>query len=266
MMKCFIALSLILCFFSATKSFALRENARRVLTKAVAGGLVDLDGINLLTVLKKIDQIEIETANTQIAGRTSAIWQPMRVIYNPTVFSAQTLIVQDVLAVHEIIGAITQSWKDDGYSHSLYIWMVANKNFFKPLLSSFVWSDPKRNKHVFEVAGGGSTTVRGGGDVREIDLKIDGLLCLKTYAESGGCLLSRLEKPVAQVTKGLLFANWYVVSETKEGRFNLHIPKDKSIQTVALVHPRTYQMILNSLEIHRAHIMIELAVIFSDWI
>ena len=221
-----------------------RESARSTLQKAMANGLYQLNAVNLARVLAAIDGVRLRRAIIKNDHRTSAVWEPNEITYNPERFERDSFYAQQILSLHEFIGATSKSWKDDSYSHALYIWMIANKKFFEPVLAQFEWPSSLR-KPVFEA--GGSTTIRGGGDARDIDLKVNTLLCVRSYLLGGSCLSQKLSSVnIKNVIKGLVFANWYVTDKAPEGEFQFHLPKDKSIQATVLIHPLTYDEILRT--------------------
>ena len=253
-----------LLFFISGHAFAVgevqqfRETARRVLSQAIKNNLHEVSGVRLQDVLNNLDKIEIKLAKTEAANRRAAIWQPMKITFNPHIYNQMPLYAQEILTVHEVTGATTSSWKDDGYAFALYIWMVANKDFFRPLLDIFVWP-PDIGRTL--LAGGGSTVVGGGGDDRDINLKINALLCIRSIL-TGGTIPESLKKAnPSKMIRGVLFINWYTLDNVPSGEIQLHIPIDKSIQPTVLLNPNDYQQMAQA---NNFISVLRLALIFDE--
>ena len=239
------------------ESKAFREPARQVLKGAIAQGLTELNGINLIQVLERLDKIQIETApQTKFVNRTSAFWQPMKITYNPIIFEEATFYVQHILTTHEVIGAVSGSWKDDSYSHAIYIFMTAYKPIFQSTLNAFKWPT-NIGKPAMEA--GGVTIVGGGGDVRDIDLKIRTLMALNLNLSGKEAITLDKSKDIPALIRAIILMNWYVSPLHQEGQFNIHAPKNKNIQPTILLHPNTYNMILKSNDRNQMLYMIQMA-------
>ena len=244
--------------FAANETEQFREAARSVLSQAIKNGLHEVSGVRLQETLNKLNKIEIRLAKTDAANRRAAIWQPMKIAFNPNIYFQMPVYAQHVLSVHEVMGATTSSWKDDGYSFALYIWMMSIKDFFQPLLNIFVWPT---ETGLTLLAAGGSSVVGGGGDDRDIDLKINALLCVRSIL-TGGTIPESLKKASpSKMIRGVLFMNWYTLDNVPSGEIQLHIPIDKSIKSTVLLNPNDYQQMAQA---NNFLAVLRLALIFDE--
>ena len=244
--------------FAGYETEQFRETARRVLNQAIKNNLHEVSGVRLKDIVHKLDKIEIKLAQTDAAHRRAAIWQPMKVTFNPNIYNQMPVYAQEVLTVHEVTGATTSSWKDDGYAFALYIWMMAYKSFFQPLHDIFQW--PHQVGQTL-LAAGGSSVVGGGGDDRDINLKINALLCIRSFLTGGNIPESFKQQSKSKMIRGVLFLNWYTLVEVPEGEMSLHIPLDKSIQPTLILNPKNYNQIVQANDFYT---ILKLALIFDE--
>jgi len=275
---------LLLCFLFSFSTHALdlseetlefRKGALLLLNGAIKTGLYEHQGLNLQAIASSVNQMPMREAITDAAGRRAAFWECNRVTINPRITKNMLPFVRDVLAVHEFASAQTCSALDDGYAFALYVWLKAYND--QLILSHFTWpastGETVLSYHLKQQGTelGGSSVVGGGGDDRDIHLKILALLCLRGTLSGKECVPrellpsdSQLKKEVLKkMIRGIMFMHWYTSNDVAEGEYSLRKlkPKVGKIQPVYVFNPKTFDRMVRNDDINT---LLQLAVAYAD--
>ncbi len=117
---------------------------------------------------------------------------------------------------------------------------------------------------ILQARSGGSTAVGGGGDYRDIRIKMEAIEILLKMAESGQSEF--MNQPIVKILSGLLFVNFYRAEEAAKNNFNIYIPneQDGHIKSIVLVHPKTFDSLYALPPNQRIFQMLQLSILFSN--
>ncbi len=206
----------------------------------------------------------VSIARIEAGGRTSGLWTKNLVSFDPDSFAAAPKLHQAILSLHEFIGQSHNGYVDDGYSFSTAITLCSQLHAIR-FVTRLKWPKAYLEKSfILEARAGGSTAVGGGGDYRDIQIKMEAIEILLKIAESGQNEF--LNQPIVNIFSGLLFVNIYRSKEAAKDNFNIYIPteRDRHIKSVVLVNPETFDSLYALPSNQRIVQMFQLAILFSN--
>lgn len=245
-----------------------------IISHAIQTGLTQVGGVNLKELEKNIPKLEIKLAQVYAAGgRTSAMWLENTILIDPNKLSNMNATTLHTLLLHDAIGATFKNYKDDGYAVSIYLNSVFNPEV-APVLRQFSFPEVAQNIHPIEAlkkglvpnvstqSFGGSTTVGGGGDGRDIEIKLETLRALSLLQKSQKHVMNH---DIRELAKAILLINIFqtdLVADDDE--FSVGLNRAVNLTPILFLHPNEYQKLLRLKEVDRIMAMVKLAALLIE--